>query len=261
MCLIAVGFAASSKYPLVVAANRDERHARAAVAADWWADAPGVLGGRDLLAGGSWLAMNRNGRLAAVTNRPDHGWPAPAKSRGSLVADYVRGSDSINGFSSSLAADAEHYGGFNLLLRDADRLSFVSNRERGAWLTAGVHAFGNTARDTRWPKLRRARDRLAAWLQRPAPIEALFDLLAERAPRRDDVDLDLSSAFVLGPVFGTRCSTIVLIDAGGDVTFTERRFDATGKVTGESRYEFAVESTPGDGANAAFTADDEPASH
>src|SRR5687768_15648989 len=118
MCLIVVGLGASVRYPLLVAANRDEQHARPTQTAAWWPDAPHILGGRDLLAGGTWLAVDERGRFAAVTNIRDPERPLGLRSRGSLVADYLGGLESAAHYAARAVRDGAAYGAFNLLLFD-----------------------------------------------------------------------------------------------------------------------------------------------
>jgi len=91
MCLVVVAFDTHPEFPLVVAGNRDEFHARPTQDADWWPDDTNIVGGRDLLAGGTWLAVHRNGRFATVTNYRD-AEPKSGKlrSRGHLVTEFLQ---------------------------------------------------------------------------------------------------------------------------------------------------------------------------
>ncbi|HEU4617882.1 MAG TPA: NRDE family protein [Gammaproteobacteria bacterium] len=265
MCLIAIGFRASARYPLIVAANRDESHARPSAAAAWWPDRPPILAGRDLEAGGTWLGVDRGGRLAAVTNLRDasgaaaaRATPAPAasappdrakgqkrapRSRGLLVASFLADTRGVDGSLAALEAEAHLYRPFNLLLYDGAELGYASNRAPSRSLGYGVHAFSNTLPGDPWPKIARARDGVLQVLEEPEPMEALFALLAEgaREPRVSDADMRRSALFQLDAAWGTRCSTVVLVDAGGRVRFRERRFDAAGRPAGESGYEFGIE--------------------
>jgi uncharacterized protein with NRDE domain len=257
MCLIAIAYRASSRYPLIVAANRDERHARPTTAAHWWPGAE-ILGGRDEAAGGSWLALDRAGRFAAVTNRPA---PAPADtapSRGALVVDFLSSpleTDERGGtdFEQRLAAVAGRYAGFNLLLLDGRGLRLIGNSGRTHALDAGVHALSNDGRDCRWPKVLAAKRRLAAIaagaaLESSRPLESLeplFALLADGGgDERANVDYR-EAAFIVGPEYGTRSSTVVLIDTERNVSLTERSFDASGRQIGETAHVFKAGQSPG----------------
>jgi uncharacterized protein with NRDE domain len=240
MCLIVVGLGASARYPLLVAANRDEQHARPTQTAAWWPDVPHVFGGRDLLAGGTWLAVDERGRFAAVTNIRDPERPLGLRSRGSLVADYLGGLESAAHYAARAVRDGAAYGAFNLLLFDGAELHFASNRSAAARLGAGLHAFSNAPPGTEWPKTASALEGAAALLAHEAPAEPLFALLAERGETGEPTLRYQRSHFVVGPTYGTRCSTVVLVAADGHVTFAERTFDPTGTVVTEVRESFTL---------------------
>jgi uncharacterized protein with NRDE domain len=241
MCLIVVAVAASARYPLLVAANRDEQHARPTQAAAWWSDAPHVLGGRDLSAGGTWLAVDHRGRFAAVTNIRDPQRPLGLRSRGSLVADYLVGSKTAAQYAARVARDGPGFGAFNLLVFDGRELYFASNRAPAVRLDTGLHAFSNAPPGTEWPKTASALRGAEPLLAQAEPVEPLFALLAKRdetgAPERQHE----RAHFVVGPTYGTRCSTVVLVGADGSVTFVERSFDRAGLPAGEVRESFTLD--------------------
>jgi len=240
MCLVVAAVDASAHYELLFAANRDERHARPTGAAQWWADLPHVFAGRDLVALGTWLGVDRTGRLAAVTNFRET-TPAPAAlSRGALVADYLGARASCEHFAAELDARRTDYGPFSLLLRERGDLLYLSNRAPPAALGAGVHALSNAAYGVEWPKVRSARAGMERLLESRDAVDGLFELLAERATAASAEERYMSSHFVAGPVYGTRSSTVVLIDRAGLLTFAERSFDADGRLTNEVRESFAV---------------------
>src|SRR5262245_42923119 len=155
--------------PLVVAANRDEYRARSTAPAEFWADAPDVLAGRDLTAGGTWLAVSRTGRFAAVTNVREGSVPRRAtRSRGVLVSDFVRSSVEPEEYLRVAAAGADSYDGFNLLVGGAEGLFWLSNRSASrepVRLAPGVHGVSNALLDTPWPKLTAARERMESLLR------------------------------------------------------------------------------------------------
>jgi uncharacterized protein with NRDE domain len=242
MCLIALCHGVSAEHRLVVAANRDERHARPTAAADWWPDEP-ILAGRDLVAGGGWLGVDVHGRVAAVTNHfAASPTPAP-RSRGDLVTGFLRGRTPADAFGDELAESLDQFGSFNLLTFDGRTLRYTSNRAASRTLAPGVHALSNTDPDANWPKLARSRHGLMRWLQSGEPYERLFDLLREQAPPESS-DYRQRSLFVVDPEFGTRCSTILLIRRDGSAVFVERRFDSSGMPTGETRRDFALRRLP-----------------
>jgi uncharacterized protein with NRDE domain len=240
MCLVIVAVDASARYELLFAANRDERHARPTAAAEWWPDLPNVFAGRDLVARGSWLGVDRAGRLAAVTNFREAELKSAPRSRGALVADYLRASGSVDEFAATLDARRDDYGPFSLLLRGRGDLRYLSNRAPAAELGAGVHALSNAAYGVDWPKVSSARAGMQRLLESLDAVEGLFSLLAERASAASAEERYLSSHFVEGPIYGTRSSTVVAIGRDGVLTFAERSFDADARLTGEVRESFAL---------------------
>jgi uncharacterized protein with NRDE domain len=241
MCLIVVALGAAPRYPLIVAANRDEQHARPTASAAWWSDRPRVLGGRDLEAGGSWLALDRGGRFAAVTNVREASRPVGLRSRGSLVADFVADLAPAEEHAARAVGEGAGFGPFNLFLHDGRELWFASNRAAAARLSPGLHSFSNAPAGVEWPKTASARAGVERLLSHAAPLEPLFALLAERDDAGSAEQRYQRTHFVVGPVYGTRCSTVVLADAAGRATFAERSFDATGRLVGEVQETFEIE--------------------
>ena len=94
MCLIIFAYNCLPGMPLVLAANRDEFFARPTTAADFWPEHPGVLAGRDLEQGGTWMGITRGGRFAAITNFRDPARTvAGLRSRGELTLDFLLGTE------------------------------------------------------------------------------------------------------------------------------------------------------------------------
>lgn len=259
MCLLVFAWMKHPRYRLIVAANRDEFHERPAAPLAWWSDGAPLLAGRDLQAGGAWMGVTRNGRFCAVTNfRDRQAGPAPdAPSRGTLVPGFLAtGAEPIE-FAENLRASAARFAGFNLVAGGLQSLCYYSNRAGAAprQLDPGIYGLANHELDSPWPKLVRARTRLAAEIDGRDPgIAALFDLLADREPADDlalpdtglplEMERAMSSPFVLHPRYGTRCSTVLLAGHDGRTVAAERRFDAAGRLTGATRIEFAG-SEPG----------------
>jgi uncharacterized protein with NRDE domain len=253
MCLLVVAWKSHPRYRLVVAGNRDEFHDRPTAALGWWSDAPDIVAGRDLRAGGTWLGLARSGRFGLVTNfRDANGATASAPSRGQLVPGYLRSARSATGFLDGLCAGMHAYAGFNLLLGDASDLHYCCNvgDDGPRALAPGIHGLSNHRLDEPWPKLVRARTHFASALEQPDPQPAdLFDLLADRTPATyesppdrglpPDLERALSAPFVLHERYGTRCSTVVLVEHGGCTVVLERRFDPAGALAGATRIEFA----------------------
>ncbi|MEW6281621.1 MAG: NRDE family protein [Candidatus Eremiobacterota bacterium] len=226
MCLLLLAFQVHPAYPVVLAANRDEYYERPTAPADWWADRPDVLGGRDLVSGGTWLAVTRSGRFAAVTNYRDPARPPGTESRGNLVPGALTGN----------VPDGD-YSGYNLLSGDRDHLDYATNvNGRRCGLPPGVYGLSNGLLDSPWPKVRLGKQRLAGRLQ--LDPESLLDVLSDSAPAPDselpdtgvglEAERALSPIFVRTPTYGTRCSSVLRIDRKGWVDFLERTFPCQG---------------------------------
>jgi uncharacterized protein with NRDE domain len=253
MCLILIAYRCHPGYELLVVANRDEFHDRPTASLAFWDDAPQVLAGRDLKEGGTWMGVTRAGRFAAITNYRDPGSVLPnAPSRGQLVGDYLQGAEPAGTYLEWLLPQAGRYNGFNLLLGDEAGLYYYSNRAGvpPRCLSPGWYGLSNHVLDTPWPKLRRGLTLLRQALDRqsdPAP-DALLRLLADRAPAPDaelprtGVPLEwerwLSPIFIDAPGYGTRSSTVLLVDDRGRARMVETTWaDA-------SRREFRLDWPP-----------------
>jgi uncharacterized protein with NRDE domain len=254
MCLIALSWRTHPRYELALVANRDEFHVRPASPAAPAADDPAVFGGVDSLQGGGWLQVHAAGRLAAVTNvRDGLAVDAAARSRGALVHDFVR--DPARTWT-GLANHADQYGRFNLLAWAGDRIEVAGNHPR--WhrepVARGLHALSNTQLDAPWPKSLRARDALAHWLDSDAArdetlwVEPLFAALARVQVAPDaqlpdtgvglELERRLSASFIVGREYGTRCTTVVLVERDA-IHFVERRFGPDGVYAGQVRARLA----------------------
>jgi folate-binding protein YgfZ len=257
MCLAVIAVDAHPRYAVVVAANRDEFHARAAHRAHWWNDDAGfaLLAGRDLRQGGTWLGVNRLGRWAFVTNVRARAQRPHAPSRGALVPLVLRDGRDAGTAVACIAAQAAAYNGFNLVGGERVSVTFASNRASGARaLPRGVSGLSNAGLDTPWPKLLRAKAGVAAWATRGSDeLDALFAVLDDRAIADDDALPDtgltrererlLSSPFIVSRDYGTRCSTLLALGRDATVHFLERSFNAAGEVTGDVVHRFRIEAT------------------
>lgn len=253
MCLIVFAWKVHPDYPLVVAANRDEFRRRPAQAAHWWDDAPGVLAGRDLEAGGTWIGVTRQGRFAALTNRRDPARrAADAPSRGTLVLRALTDARAPVETLAELAADSGRYAGFNLLAGDGDSLA-VHDNDSGEVrpLAPGLYGLSNARLDTPWPKLTLARARLAEALAAMPDPEPVLALLRDDIPAPDhllpDTGVGLEAERRLSPIFlrdahyGTRSSAMILFGADGRASLREWTWDARGEIVGETGQDFRVE--------------------
>ena len=257
MCLIALAIDAAPDLSLVIAANRDEFFARPAAAARWWPEGPedpGLLAGRDLEAGGTWLGITRRGRIAALTNyRNPLRKPCldNARSRGELVTGFLTGNEPAAAWLDGL--DGAAYRPFSILAGSAKGLWWMSPVVgEVARVPRGAHALSNHLLDTPWPKVNRIREGMARALDGPRDsLEgALLAALADRTTAPDGalpdtgvgqvLERGLSPIFVSLPGYGTRCSTVITENADGRVTFVERSFNTSGEVTGEVREAFTI---------------------
>jgi uncharacterized protein with NRDE domain len=248
MCLLVLAWRTHPRYRLIVAANRDEYHERPTSPLAKWPEPNDILAGQDLRAGGTWLGLDRRHRFGAVTNFRELQRPRrSAPSRGTLVPAFLSQQDGPEDFLNRLETDAPGYSGFNLLISDTDTLWYASNRmDRFARsLPPGIYGLSNEFLDTPWPKLRRVRERFEAWLRAPSadPVTELFGLLADREPAIDgppqaglspEWERTLSAPFVIHPTYGTRSTTVLLLEASGDSVMAERRFDPSGAPSGET---------------------------
>jgi uncharacterized protein with NRDE domain len=257
MCLILFAYdpAPGARYRLVVAANRDERYARPASPVAPWPDAPEIVAGRDLEQGGTWMGLSRRGRFAAVTNyREGHaGKPAP-RSRGVLVADFLRGGGTAADYAREVLRQGSEFNGFSLLVDDGDEFWFVSNRApQPRRVEPGVHGLSNHLLDTPWPKVTAGTAALNEAIAAPAPtqiVDALYATLGARTFASDGALPDtgvglaherlLSPPFIVSEVYGTRSSSVVLLPAAGEAEFHERLYGAGGTSLGGSTLRVAV---------------------
>jgi uncharacterized protein with NRDE domain len=255
MCLIVLAINQHPKYKLILAANRDEYYDRPSAAPAFWKDAPQVLAGKDLKGGGTWLGITKSGRIAAITNYRD---PASvvtdAPSRGWLVRDYLLGGDDPASYLKKVRKDGIRYNGFNLIVGHREKLFWYSNRGEGILsLSPGLHGISNRLLDTPWPKVIRSKERLADVLANHENIssERLFEVLRDRSVARDDVlpetgvgiewERILSPVYITSPTYGTRSSTLILIDENDRVTLMDRTFNSRPEPLASVQFEFTLE--------------------
>lgn len=252
MCLLLFSFNKHSDYPVILAANRDEFFERPTEAASFWDDCPSILAGRDLRKGGSWMGVSKDGRIAAVTNyREPSQNKTSATSRGSLVSDYLKGNDSAEYYIQKVMLQRHAYDEFNLLVGDKQSLLFYCSVEEDYQaLKPGLYGISNGKLDSPWPKVEKGKaalEKVTPESEKPEP-EKLFELLADETIAADSelpstgVSLEwerkLSPLFVHFDGYGTRSSTVLLIDKQGEVFFSERSFDKEGQVIDTCSYEF-----------------------
>lgn len=230
MCLILIAYQVHPGFPLVVLANRDEFLARPARPMQWWPERPGVLAGKDLQAGGTWMGMSRSGRFAALTNHRDLTIPQRVgRSRGHLVLDALE---------RDVQVDLK-MAGYNLISGPWNELRYQDNlRGTDRALEPGIHGLSNAFLDTPWPKLLRTRDAFTEVLHAATPDDAaLFRLMLDEGQAPDlmlpktgvplEVERALSAPFIRMDGYGTRCTTLLMVDRRGRVRMEERTYPAS----------------------------------
>jgi uncharacterized protein with NRDE domain len=256
MCLILLAHDVHPNYPLILAANRDEFYDRPTESAAFWPDAPAILAGRDLVNHGTWMGLSRSGRLTALSNfRDPSEREREGRSRGLLVADFLRESGPVRPSLEKIARRRADYRSFNLLAGTPRELYVYSSREdRIRSLPPGIYGLSNHLLNTPWPKVVRGREGLAKLLEQGGepPPSALFDLLADTSRAPDPLLPDtgigleweraLSSTFIVTPTYGTRSSTVLLIDRNASATFIERSFRGSPGRWSDVAHEFFLDS-------------------
>ncbi|MCU0364099.1 MAG: NRDE family protein [Ignavibacteriaceae bacterium] len=243
MCLIVFANNAHPKYKLVFAANRDEFYNRPSEQADYWTEHPDLLAGKDLQAYGTWMGITRQGRFAAITNFRDlknHRSDAP--SRGNLPLDFLI--DDIS--------PEEYYNKLKPILGSVDELFYFSNKTEGLQkLEVGVHGISNALLDTPWPKVERSKRHLQSLIQQEdinawEVIAILKDTSIAKDEELPDTGVGLDLERMLSPVFiksekyGTRCSSVVMVDSDNNVKFVEKFFfDGIGNFSNKE-YKFTI---------------------
>ena len=250
MCLVVFAWKTHPDYKLILAANRDEFHGRPSQEAHWWPDSPDILAGRDLQAGGTWLAVNKSGRFATVTNyREQQRARGGLQSRGEIARNFVSSNDDTMTYVSSLAVN--RYAGVSVLVADRDTICYTSNRgDDAVSLAPGVYGLSNASLDTPESKLLRTKEALSKLVaSNTVNSTELLRLLADKttAPNAevDSGELPfiqaraLTAPFIVAESYGTRCSTTLLYANDGRIEFCERRFNPGGGASGDSTFSFS----------------------
>ncbi len=238
MCVIYIAFGRHPDHPLILLANRDEYYARPSLAATYWDDFPEIYAGRDLVGGGTWLGVNKSGRIAAVTNYRDPNAPTGIVSRGQLVAEYLRSNEMPRDYLENVTQVGTNYSGFNLIVGEisnrCEQLFYCSNRGEGIIeLSKGIYGLSNHLLDTPWPKVEKGKKRLGNLMDTGnANDEQLFEILADETMAEDDelpstgipfeAEKAISAVFIRTPYYGTRGSTLIKFDSNFTWTFEER---------------------------------------
>ncbi len=253
MCLIFLSINNHPKYKVIVAANRDEFYGRKTTPANFWANYPDVVAGRDMEAGGTWMGATKTGKLSMVTNFRDTANIDPkAPSRGHLVSDFLGNGQEAQEYLKEVSLKAGQYNGFNLVLGRGDELFYFSNyQNKIVRLGSGLYGLSNHLLDTAWPKVKRGKSKIQPLLeQENIEPEMLFQVLRDEATAPDHelpktgLELEreraLSAMFIKTPDYGSRCSTLILQDREGNMEFIERVFNLQDFSFTEKKYQWKL---------------------
>lgn len=256
MCIAYLALLSDPDWPLLIAANRDEFHARPALALAPWENHPDIIAGIDVQAGGTWLGITRSGRFGLLTNYREmshHSVAAP--TRGDLVSAYLSGSESAQEYSWQVSQHANAYNGFNLIVGDLATACYISNRHTVSepqTLVAGRYVVSNHLLDTPWPKAERLRQAFGQLdtSSLTHSLRAVFDTLKDTTPAEDKylpqtgLSLErerlLSSPFIISPDYGTRCSTVIMVHKTGRALVSEISYDTAGMETQRHDWPFTI---------------------
>ena len=251
MCVIAFAWNVHPRWRLLLIGNRDEAHARPSAPLQRWTGLPGLIAGRDLEAGGTWMGVREPGRACVVTNVRDPRAAQDRESRGWLVTDFLEGDDPAARHAGALEKTATRYRPFNLLLFDAGAACFVSNDPgvRARTIADGVHGLSNGDLDASWPKVRRVAALLQGWIEAGAEDFApLFEAFTDETPAPDaalpdtgvgiELERKLSPVFVRGERYGTRATTSIALDRDRGGIIEEHRFGPNGVAEGRTVLRF-----------------------
>lgn len=253
MCLIVFAWDVHPKYKLILAANRDEFYERPTAPAHFWEDQPHILGGRDLQAGGSWMTISGEGKFAAVTNyRDPQNIRKNAVSRGEIPTRFLNSQDTPEVYLKQLHEKAAQHNGFNVLTGNFQQLMHYSNYEgKLNVISPGIHGLSNALLDTGWPKVERAKSRLAELTGRAFSHEELLEMMGDTAVAEDavlpetgvprELEKALSAMCIRTEKYGTCCSTVITIDRQGSVAFTEKSYPVGGRKDESVQFQFQIE--------------------
>lgn len=255
MCILFIAYKQRSDFPLIIAANRDEFHRRPTRASGFWAEQPSLLAGKDLEAGGTWMGVNRAGHIAALTNiRAPEKQNSQARTRGELVTSYLcEGASAPADYAEKLTRTRNDYNGYNLLFGNRHRLQVYNNYDNQlVTLEPGIHGLSNANLNSPWPKVTRGMQMLTQYCESASDIatDDLFRMLRDNTPADDHLLPDtgigyewekrLSSIFICSEEYGTRASTLLLVNQEGHMAWHEKQFDTYGKLTSSLNYQITA---------------------
>jgi uncharacterized protein with NRDE domain len=254
MCLLLLANECRLKYKLIIAANRDEFYKRPTESAHFWAENKFLLAGKDLEGNGTWLGITKNGKFAALTNYRDMSKiKANAPTRGMLVINFLLENTEPKNYSKFLINKAGEFNGYNLIFGNVQKLFYFSNISKDfIEVKKGVHGLSNHLLDTPWPKVVKAKEEFEMLLKKEKiNEEQIFNLLYDNTTFEENLlpqtGLSIEMEKLVSPIFtitknyGTRSSTVILIDYNGNVSFTEKSFNNKKENFNTSHFDFKIE--------------------
>ncbi len=241
MCLILFGYKVSEKYPLVLVANRDEFYQRPTAPMHFWEDRPSILAGKDLEQGGTWFGVSKSGRFAALTNfRDPSSIKQKAPSRGEIIVDYLQSNEPASEYSKSFRQKVESYNGFNLIFGNMGNLYWFSNLKNAPEkIKPGIHGISNHFLDTPWPKVESGKKALKKIFNEKISSHDLFPILTDQSVPEEillpdtgvgiEMEKMLSPLFIQSDIYGTRSSTVMIVDREGNLDVSERTYSPKNK--------------------------------
>jgi uncharacterized protein with NRDE domain len=256
MCLIFFAINHHPEYDLILTANRDEFYARPTAPAHFWKDYPDILAGQDLQdpdisCPGTWLGIKKSGRMAMLTNYRDlRKIKSNVSSRGKLVSDFLSGQTEAFQYLEGLEEKVNQFNGFNLLVGDSTQLYYLSSEQRGIKiLNSGIFGISNHLLDSPWPKVVNGKRKFTNILSSGKSIhpndliEMMYDSIQAPEDQLPDTGMGITREKMLSPAFiktedyGTRCTTVILINKNGEVSFTEKSYQTSTEVR---HFEFKI---------------------
>jgi len=254
MCLLLISYKNHPKYKLIIAANRDEFYQRPALPAHFWEQEKELLAGKDMEAGGTWLGLTAHGKFSAITNYRDMKNIKPkAPTRGKLVTDFLLNNISPPDYGDLLKENAGLYNGYNLIFGDEENLNYFSNQTKAlVELVPGIYGLSNHLLDSPWYKVEKSKKSFSEALNREnISDEILFEILSDTSTPPDDllpetglkleIERAVSPIFVATPSYGTRSSTVILIDNKNQARFIEKSLNTSSGKWIKSSFEFELE--------------------
>ena len=238
MCLLLIANNSHPNYKLIIGANRDEFYNRPTAQAHFWEDKPTILAGRDLQARGTWLGISETGKIAAVTNfREGLKQKDNVPTRGLLTVNYLDDFLKPADYLSKIILTANEYNGFNLVLGETENLYYFSNkRNLIEKLENGIYGLSNGLLDSNWPKVLESKIKFQEIMKNThLSTDDVFKILNDKSVVEDkllpetgvskELEKILSAVFIKTEKYGTRCSTVILVDSSNKVQFVERTFN------------------------------------